>query len=152
MKIHYKLDAVGKVESYALVRAEATLPEGFLVAESESEFEKLTGVDLCDTTCDYSENKRKLASTDLTINRPLEDVILALIQAEIDLPAQLIEQVIDKQEKRNKFLGRKGVIVTKNGSCSHSTNECSSLVDAEVGYITEAQALSDGMSKCSKCN
>ena len=151
MKVHYKLDAVGKVESFVLVDAECSVPEGFFEASSEEEFERITRCDLDGVTCEYSEKKLKLRKTDNELSRPLEDVILALIKAEVDLPSRLIERVIDKQEKRNRFLGREGVIITKKGSCYHTDKACPSLIDSEIGYITEAQAISDRLSKCLKC-
>ena len=151
MRIQYKLDPLGKVESFALLNSSETLESGFLIAESEHEFERTTGFDLSSTTCEYSTNKTNLKDTDTELSRPLEDVILALLRADIDLPAGLIEKVIDKQIKRNRYLGKAGVIITKKGSCYHTNKDCPSLIDSEIGYITEAQAISDKLSKCLKC-
>lgn len=151
MKVQYKLDLLGKVESFSLLKDNDTPETGFLIAESEHEFERATGFDLSNTTCEYSTNKTNLKDTDTELSRPLEDVILALLRADIDLPAKLIERVIDKQEKRNRYLDNDGVIVTKNGSCYHTSKNCPSLTGAKTGYITEAQAISDKLTLCTKC-
>lgn len=152
MKVQYKLDPLGKVENFALLDDSETPASGFLIAESEQDFERLTGFDLSQTTCEYGTNKQNLTETDRELSRPLEDVILSLMRADIDLPAKLIDRVIDKQIKRNRYLGRDGVIITKKGSCYHTDKNCPSLTSAETGYITEAQAISDKLSKCLKCN
>lgn len=151
MKVQYKLDPLGKVESFALLEDSETPASGFLIAVSEQEFERLTGFDLSQTTCEYSTNKQNLTETDIDLSRPLEDVILSLMRADIDLPAKLIERVIDKQTKRNRYLSRDGVIITKKGSCYHTDKNCPSLKGTETGYITEAQAIADKLSKCLKC-
>ncbi len=151
MQVQYKLDPLGKVESFSILKDTETPEAGFIIADSEQEFERVTGFDLSNTTCEYSTNKSSLKDTDTELSRPLEDVILALIKADIDLPAKLIERVIDKQTKRNRYLGKDGVIVTKKGSCYHTNKDCPSLIDSEIGYITEAQAISDKFSKCLKC-
>ena len=151
MQVQYKLDPLGKVESFSILQETDTPEAGFIIADSEQEFERVTGFDLSNTTCEYSTNKTNLKDTDTELSRPLEDVILALLKADIELPASLIERAIDKQTKRNRYLGKAGVIITKKGSCYHTNKDCPSLIDSEIGYITEAQAISDKLSKCLKC-
>ena len=59
MRIQYKLDPLGKVESFALLNSSETLESGFLIAESEHEFERTTGFDLSSTNLriQYQQDK-----------------------------------------------------------------------------------------------